>query len=100
MSADVRKGEIITFKADRPLLEALERVPNRSEFIRSAILAALEDVCPLCRGRGTLSAAQQNHWQAFATHHGVEQCDDCHEIHLVCDASLPHAVHKRGAQRR
>lgn len=99
MSNEIRKGEIITFKADRPLLEALERVPNRSEFIRSAILAALEDVCPLCRGRGTLSAAQRRHWQAFAAHHGVEQCDDCREIHLVCDASAVGPVHKHGGRR-
>ena len=35
-----KKREIITFKVDDALRKALQSVPNRSEFIRSAILAA------------------------------------------------------------
>jgi len=48
------KQEIVTFKVDEPLREAMRGIPNRSEFIRSAILAALENVCPLCKGTGCL----------------------------------------------
>ena len=36
------RKEVVSFKVDEALLEALSRVSNRSEFIRSAILAALD----------------------------------------------------------
>jgi hypothetical protein len=78
------KPSIITFKADTALLEALQGVENRSEFIRSALLAALENICPLCKGRGSLTSNQKTHWSSFASDHGLTECDDCHEFHLVC----------------
>lgn len=80
-----RKAEIITFKADESLLAALRGVPNRSEFIRTALLRALENVCPLCGGTGALTPKQREHWEKFARHHAVEECDECHEFHLVCE---------------
>ena len=82
-----RKEEIITFKADASLARAMRGVPNRSEFIRSAIQAALEGTCPLCRGTGTLTPEQRRHWEAFAQCHSLRTCDDCHAIHLVCLAA-------------
>lgn len=80
------KSQIITFKADPSLSEAMRGVPNRSEFIRAAVLAALENACPLCRGTGVLTPAQKRHWDAFAKKHAVRECDDCHAMRLVCDA--------------
>ena len=79
-----RKSEIITFKADEALVEALDGIANRSEFIRDAVLAALENTCPLCGGSGILTANQQRHWQRFARDHAVQKCRSCHELHLVC----------------
>jgi len=79
-----RKQEIITFKVDESLSEAIRRIPNRSEFIRSAIQTALEGVCPLCSGSGTLSPDQRRHWDSFTENHAVEQCNDCQAVHLVC----------------
>jgi hypothetical protein len=64
----------------------MEGIANRSEFIRSAILAALDGICPLCRGTGVLSPNQRRHWQELADSHMVETCDDCHEQRLVCRA--------------
>jgi hypothetical protein len=78
------KSEILTFKADPALRAALRGVPNRSEFIRAAVLAALDGSCPLCQGTGILSAAQKRHWKTFASDHALRECDDCHELHLVC----------------
>jgi hypothetical protein len=80
----MKKSEIVTFKIDESLAEALRGVPNRSRFIRSAILAALQNDCPLCRGTGRLTPNQRRHWDEFAGSHVVERCDDCHELHLVC----------------
>ena len=84
MAKDKRKGEIVTFKVDRELFEQIKKVPNRSEFIRNAILAALDNVCPLCKGRGVLQPRQKKHWEEFAANHDVKQCDECHELRLVC----------------
>ncbi len=78
------KAHIITFKANDALIEALEGISNRSEFIRAAILSALDGACPLCRGTGVLNGEQRRHWKEFSTTHGVERCEDCHVNHLVC----------------
>ncbi len=79
-----KKSEIITFKVDDSLLAALESIPNRSSFIRSAVLAALDSTCPLCAGSGILSPNQREHWDRFLEGHRVEKCSDCEELHIVC----------------
>ena len=84
--APSKKHEIITFKVDESLSHAMQGIGNRSEFIRRAILAALENVCPLCLGAGTLSPEQRDHWDRFAATHNAEQCEYCHAIHIVCAA--------------
>ena len=89
------KQEIITFKADESLLQAMRGIPNRSAFIRAAVLNALDSVCPLCKGTGTLTPDQRNHWEAFAADHSLEECDDCHETHLVCTQHPKTSAHKR-----
>ena len=94
MSDAKLKESVITFKADTSLMEALRHIPNRSEFIRSAILSALDNYCPLCRGTGVLTPNQKRHWEEFTRHHTLRECDDCHEVRLVCeqdDADHHHA---------
>jgi hypothetical protein len=80
------KDEVITFKVEAQLAEILRRMPNRSQFIRSAILNSLDHVCPLCQGLGILSPDQQRHWREFAEHHGIRECQECGSVVLVCDA--------------
>jgi len=84
MAAPGRKEQVITLKVDRSLLAAMRGVPNRSRFIRDAILTALENTCPLCMGSGILSPKQREHWDAFASSHSLEECPDCHEMRLIC----------------
>jgi hypothetical protein len=91
-----QKQSILTFKAEDSLVEALRGVPNRSAFIRSAILAALDNMCPLCRGTGILTPEQKAHWTEFATTHAVTECGDCHSVHLVC-ANAPEREEHRHA---
>ncbi|MGB5735729.1 MAG: hypothetical protein WBM40_14945 [Thiohalocapsa sp.] len=81
---ETKKQDIITFKVDGDLREALERLPNRSEFIRAALRAALKETCPLCCGTGALTTEERKHWDAFIEHHTMRTCDDCHAVHLVC----------------
>lgn len=100
MSTAAARQEIVTFKADRSLLDALAGVENRSAFIRNAILAALESVCPLCKGSGILTPNQRTHWNAFATDHGLTECDDCHEMHLTCPTRPSGDIHRRKRSAR
>jgi hypothetical protein len=89
-----KKQEIISFKVDAALAQALQAVPNRSEFIRSAVLTALDSVCPLCGGTGILTTDQRAHWRRFAITHELVECNDCHAFHLVCpaDGAAVHGV--------
>jgi len=83
------KDEIITFKVGPALAEAIRHLPNRSEFIRSAVLSALEHACPLCQGTGILTPEQKRHWTAFARHHRVTQCRECDAVYLQCTTRAP-----------
>jgi hypothetical protein len=87
MSNPRKKQEIVTFKVDEPLLAAMNGIPNRSEFIRAAILSALDSVCPLCKGSGILTPDERRHWVEFTAHHALAECQDCHAMHLVCEAN-------------
>ena len=79
-----QKQEIITFKVPESLRDAMKGIPNRSEFIRHAVLAALDSICPLCRGAGVLLPHQKIHWEQFAMNHRLEECEACHAMHLIC----------------
>ena len=80
-----KKQEIITFKVDESLSQAMRGISNRSEFIRSAILSALDSFCPLCMGTGIMTPDQRKHWESFTKNHSLEECEGCHAFHLVCD---------------
>jgi hypothetical protein len=79
------KSDLITFKVEHSLAEQIDRLPNKSEFIRKALLRALSDTCPLCQGRGVLSLEQAEHWKRFTAHHSVETCSDCRAVYLSCE---------------
>jgi hypothetical protein len=79
------KTALITFKVDPSLAELVDHLPNKSEFIRNAILAALRNTCPLCQGSGVLSPEQREHWESFTEHHKAERCGDCRAVRLLCD---------------
>jgi hypothetical protein len=93
------KGEVITFKADAELFKALQAIPNRSEFIRAAILAALENVCPVCQGAGLLTPEQRRHWEFFAKDHRLKQCGDCEAHYIVCECDGSHSITRNDFHR-
>jgi len=93
---DKTKHEIITFKADSSLLEAMKGVPNRSEFIRNAILSSLDSACPLCKGTGILTPYQKLHLDNFLNEHYLEECEECNELHLICSNRRKEAIGERG----
>lgn len=78
------RQEIVTLKVDAGLAQALRAMPNRSDFIRRAMLKELDNACPLCQGSGVLSVAQRRHWNRFARRHPLVHCGACDAYHLVC----------------
>jgi len=92
------KQDIITFKVPESLIEAMKGIPNRSEFIRTAVVAALDSLCPLCRGTGVIMPAQRHHLEIFLSDHHLEECKTCNAVHLVCERNLhtPADVHEAG----
>ena len=79
-----QKQEIITFKVDKKFADIIKQLPNRSDFIRKAIMAAMENTCPFCRGTGIITAQQKPHWEEFLKHHTVKKCDECEAVLLKC----------------
>lgn len=79
-----QKQEVISFKVDARTMKLLQNIPNRSEFIRTAVLRALENTCPLCGGTGVLTLMQKKHWDEFREKHSLIECADCHEMRLIC----------------
>lgn len=49
------KQVVVAFRVDRHLAEELDRLPDKSGFIRGAIERAIHVSCPVCEGRGTVS---------------------------------------------
>jgi hypothetical protein len=87
------KVDIITFKVPESLREAMKGIPNRSEFIRAAVVAALDSVCPFCKGTGVIMPSQRPHWDQFAAQHHFEECETCNAVHVVCHRSPRESVH-------
>jgi len=49
------KQVVVAFRVDRHLAEELDRLSDKSGFIRGAIERAFHVSCPVCEGRGTVS---------------------------------------------
>lgn len=86
-------SEVISFKVDNALKKALEGVSNRSEFIRAAILSAMDSACPLCKGTGILTPHQREHWNEFKKDHVLQKCKECNSWILSCE-NTPHGNNK------
>jgi len=84
--ANAKDVAVLTFKVDKELVKLLKGIPNRSEFIRTAILEALDSLCPFCRGTGVLTTHGKKHWNDLTKHHGMKECKECHENVLVCSS--------------
>ncbi len=78
------KERVFTFKTDDKLAELLDHMPNRSDFIRKALLTAMDRHCPLCHGSGILTVEQQSHLEHFLATHSLVKCMTCNAIHFTC----------------
>jgi len=46
------KSVVVTVRVDRHLAEALDRLPDKSAFIRDALRRSFHESCPACGGEG------------------------------------------------
>lgn len=76
------KDITISLKIDSELAKVLDRVPNKSEFIRKALLESVEKKCPVCNGKGHVG--NDKHMREFFEHHSIEKCPDCSGIIIQC----------------
>ena len=87
------KEKTVTFKVDEELYQQLENIPNKSQFIRTALSSAIENFCPLCNGSGVMSHHQLKEWKKFIDDHSLVPCSSgFKEYHLVCNhrENTPH----------
>ena len=86
--------EFLPISSTGHLLLVEHWMPIRSEFIRSAIMTALDSTCPLCRGSGTMTPDQLKHWRETAKSHAVRECAECHALTIECSSERTHRVHR------
>jgi hypothetical protein len=72
-----KKSQIVAFKVEDELAEFLDKLPNKSEFIRRAILAQFNMTCPLCTGSGVVPAGIHHHFSEVIEHHSARPCEKC-----------------------
>lgn len=56
---------VVTLRVPRDLARLLDQLPNRSDFIRTAIEAQLDVVCPCCSGSGRVSRDERRQFIAM-----------------------------------
>ena len=71
------KSVVVTFRVDSHLAEALERIPDKSAFIRGALQQSLHEICPACNGVGRVDC-EAGAWLRTALHEmGARTCSCC-----------------------
>jgi hypothetical protein len=72
-----RKAALVAFKVEPELARILDQLPNKSDFIRRAIIAQLNMACPLCAGTGTLPRGLHDHYAQHLRDIAQRSCDRC-----------------------
>jgi len=89
MSRKSPKTEIVAFKVEEDLAEFLNKLPNKSDFIRKAIVAQFGMACPLCNGSGVVARGLHVHYKpviAANNHRPCEKCEAEQALPLTLDA--------------
>ena len=80
------KTTVVAFKVENELAELLNKLPNKSAFIRKAIAAQLGVACPLCNGSGVVQRGVHDHFAPLIKQLSLRHCDGCgHELNLPLD---------------
>jgi hypothetical protein len=83
----VAKTAVVAFKVEKELAALLNKLKNKSDFIRKAIVAQLGMACPLCNGRGVVPRGVHDYYAPLLSKLSQAHCDSCgHEMPLPRDA--------------
>src|SRR5438132_3838027 len=77
MSRRPPKTAVVAFKVEEELAEFLNKLPNKSAFIRKAIAAQLGMACPLCNGKGVVPRGVHDHYAPILEQLNHRHCDGC-----------------------
>jgi hypothetical protein len=81
------KTAVVAFKVEEELADLLNKLPNKSAFIRKAIASHLGMACPLCQGNGVVPRGIHDHYAAMMQKYNLRPCDKCgDELPLPSDA--------------
>ena len=83
MSRRPPKTAVVAFKVEKELADLLNKLPNKSAFIRKAIAAQLGVACPLCNGKGVVPRGLHDHFAPLLKEATSRDCDKCgHQVEL------------------
>src|SRR5438132_8515344 len=77
MSRKPPKTAVVAFKVESELADLLNKLPNKSAFIRKAIAAQLGTECPLCEGKGVVSRGVHDHYAPVIKQLNHSHCNSC-----------------------
>ena len=81
-----QKSEVVAFKVEKELADLLNKLPNKSAFIRKAIEAQLGRACPLCNGKGVVPRGVHDHYVPLLKQLSARDCDGCgSQLHLPAE---------------
>lgn len=86
-----QKSVVVTFRVDPHLAEALERIPDKSAFIREALMSSLHEPCPACGGAGRVDCDAAEWIAKLLASKGARTC-------ACCGTAFPPAEPARGAR--
>ena len=77
MARKAPKTAVVAFKVEKELAELLNKLPNKSAFIRKAIAAQMGMACPLCNGKGVVPRGLHDHYAPLLAKLNSRSCDGC-----------------------
>jgi hypothetical protein len=77
MSRKAPKTKVVAFKVEEELADLLNKLPNKSAFIRKAIEAQMGMACPLCNGKGVVPRGLHDHFAPLLAALNSRHCDGC-----------------------
>jgi hypothetical protein len=77
MASKSPKTAVVAFKVEEELADFLNKLPNKSAFIRKAIAAQMSTSCPLCGGSGQVTRWTHDNYARLLTRIQEPHCDGC-----------------------
>ncbi|UCD28246.1 MAG: hypothetical protein JSV03_14330 [Planctomycetota bacterium] len=77
------KQTVVSFRVDQHLADILNNLPDKSTFIREAIMRRFYTVCPFCNGHGVMPQLIADWLQTRVPEYESVECTCCHYAYPV-----------------